>query len=81
MSFRNAEGYQDHTAEQAIYNADREARVKAKARRLMTTLDNMASLAGFVISGDIRLIDRDGNIHKAAELRQRTKASDIFNNS
>ena len=78
MGFRNGEGYQDPTAGQAIFNADKAERVKAKARRVITTLDNVANLAGFVIAGDVKLIDREGTIHNAADLRRRTKAEDLF---
>jgi hypothetical protein len=46
---RNASGYMDPTAYQAIRNADREAESEIKYKRLRTTIFYICNLAGFQV--------------------------------
>ena len=54
---RNASGYMDMTAYQAIEKVDREAEAEERFKKLFSTIRYICELAGFRIEG--RLILRD----------------------
>lgn len=59
---RNASGYMDLTAYEAIKNADREADAEERFKKLLGTIFNICELAGFHIEG--RLTIRDNKTGK-----------------
>jgi hypothetical protein len=54
---RNASGYMDMTAFEAIRNVEREAEAEARYKKLLSTIFYICDLAGFHIEG--RLVIRD----------------------
>lgn len=55
---RNASGYMDLTAYEAIKNADREADAEARFKRLLATIFYICDLAGFRIEGRLTIVDK-----------------------
>ena len=55
---RNASGYMDLTAFQAIRNVDREAEAEARYKKLLSTIFYICDLAGFHIEGRITIKDK-----------------------
>ena len=55
---RNASGYMDLTAFEAIRNADREAEVEERFKKLLHTIFNICDLAGFRIDGRLTIVDK-----------------------
>lgn len=55
---RNASGYMDLTAYEAIKNADREADAEARFKRLLATIFYICELAGFRIEGRLTIVDK-----------------------
>jgi hypothetical protein len=54
---RNASGYMDPTAYEAIRNVEREAEAEERFKKLLNTIFYITELAGFHIEG--RLVIRD----------------------
>lgn len=52
---KNAEGYSDPTAYQAMKNLDKE---EVRVRRLLRTILDICALAGFKVDSRIVLVDR-----------------------
>jgi hypothetical protein len=55
---RNASGYMDPTAYEAIKNADREASAEARYKKFLSTIFYIADLAGFHIEGRLTIRDK-----------------------
>ncbi len=55
---RNASGYMDLTAYEAIKNVDREADAEERFKKLLNTIFYICELAGFRIEGRIILQDK-----------------------
>lgn len=55
---RNASGYVDPTAYEAIRNVEREAEDEARFKKLLNTIFYICELAGFRIEGRIVLQDK-----------------------
>lgn len=55
---RNASGYMDPTAYEAIRNVDREAEAEERFKKLLNTIFYICELAGFRIEGRIVLQDK-----------------------
>ena len=55
---RNASGYMDLTAYEAIKNADRDAEAEKRYRKLLSTIFYICDLAGFHIEGRITIRDK-----------------------
>ena len=55
---RNASGYVDPTAYQAIENVSRGGSDAMRAKRLLTTLYNICDLAGFKVTSRITIKDK-----------------------
>lgn len=55
---RNASGYWDFTAYDAIQNVDREAEAEARFKKLLNTFFNIAELSGFHIESRIEIRDK-----------------------
>lgn len=55
---RNASGYMDLTAYEAIKAADRDADAEARFRKLLGTLFYICDLAGFHIEGRLEIKDK-----------------------
>ena len=58
ISRKNAEGYTDLTAYEAIKNAEFEKKREAKFYKLLYTIFDICTLAGFEVQGRITLKDR-----------------------
>ena len=55
---KNASGYSDPTAYEAIKNADGVDFVEIRFRKLLHTIFHLCELAGFRLEGRITLVDR-----------------------
>lgn len=55
---RNASGYMDLTAYEAIRNADREADADERFKKLLSTIFYITELAGFHIEGRLTIRDK-----------------------
>lgn len=55
---RNASGYMDLTAYEAIRNVEREAEAEERFKKLLNTIFYICDLAGFRIEGRIVLQDK-----------------------
>lgn len=55
---RNASGYLDLTAYEAIRNVDREADAERRYKKLLSTIFYICDLAGFHIEGRITIKDK-----------------------
>lgn len=55
---RNASGYMDLTAYEAIRNVEREAEAEERFKKLLNTIFYICELAGFRIEGRIVLQDK-----------------------
>lgn len=55
---RNASGYMDLTAFEAIKNVDREADAEARFKKLLSTIFYICDLAGFHIEGRLEIRDK-----------------------
>lgn len=55
---RNASGYMDLTAYEAIEKADREADAEARFKKFLSTVFYIAELAGFSIDGRLTVRDK-----------------------
>lgn len=55
---RNASGYMDLTAYEAIRNVEREAEAEERFKKLLSTIFYICDLAGFRIEGRIVLQDK-----------------------
>lgn len=55
---RNASGYVDLTAHEAIRNVDREADAEARFKKLLTTIFCICDLAGFRIESRLTIRDK-----------------------
>ncbi|MBM6667524.1 hypothetical protein H6A64_06680 [Lacrimispora saccharolytica] len=55
---RNASGYVDNTAYQAIRSADREAEAEERFKKLLTMIFNLCDLAGFHIENRLEIRDK-----------------------
>ena len=55
---RNASGYMDLTAYEAIRNVEREAEAEERFKKLLNTIFYICDLAGFQIEGRIVLQDK-----------------------
>jgi hypothetical protein len=55
---RNASGYMDLTAYEAIRNVEREAEVEERFKKLLNTIFSICELAGFRVEGRIALQDK-----------------------
>lgn len=55
---RNASGYMDLTAYEAIKNVDREAEAEKRYKKLLSTIFYICDLAGFHIEGRLEIRDK-----------------------
>ena len=55
---RNASGYMDLTAYEAIRKADREADAERRYKKLLSTIFYICDLAGFHIEGRLEIKDK-----------------------
>lgn len=55
---RNASGYLDLTAFEAIQNIDREAEAEKRYKKLLSTIFYICDLAGFHIEGRLEIKDK-----------------------
>lgn len=55
---RNASGYMDLTAYEAIRNVDREAEAEKRYKKLLSTIFYICDLAGFHIEGRLTIRDK-----------------------
>lgn len=55
---RNASGYMDLTAYEAIRNVEREAEAEERFKKLLNTIFSIADLAGFHIEGRLTIRDK-----------------------
>lgn len=55
---RNASGYMDLTAYEAIRNVEREAEAEERFKKLLNTIFYITDLAGFHIEGRITIKDK-----------------------
>ena len=55
---RNASGYMDPTAYEAIRNVDREAEAEQRYKKLLSTIFYICDLAGFHIEGRLTIKDK-----------------------
>lgn len=55
---RNASGYMDLTAFEAIRNVDREAEAEKRYKKLLSTIFYICDLAGFHIEGRLTIRDK-----------------------
>ncbi len=55
---RNASGYMDLTAFEAIRNVDREADAERRYKKLLNTIFYLCDLAGFHIEGRLTIRDK-----------------------
>ena len=55
---RNASGYMDLTAYEAIKNIDREAEAEQRYKKLLSTIFYICDLAGFHIEGRLTIKDK-----------------------
>ena len=55
---RNASGYMDLTAFEAIKNVDREADAEKRYKKLLSTIFYICDLAGFHIEGRLEIRDK-----------------------
>lgn len=55
---RNASGYWDLTAYEAIRNVDREAEAEERFKKLLSTIFYICDLAGFHIEGRLTIKDK-----------------------
>ena len=55
---RNASGYMDLTAYEAVKKVDREADAEARFKRLLATIFYICDLAGFHIEGRLEIRDK-----------------------
>lgn len=55
---RNASGYMDLTAYQAIENVEREAEAEKRYKKLLSTIFYIVELAGFHIEGRLTIRDK-----------------------
>ena len=55
---RNASGYMDLTAFEAIRNVDREAETEKRYKKLLSTIFYICDLAGFHIEGRLTIKDK-----------------------
>jgi hypothetical protein len=55
---RNASGYMDMTAYEAIKNVDREAEAEKRYKKLLSTIFYICDLAGFHIEGRLEIRDK-----------------------
>lgn len=55
---RNASGYMDPTAYEAIRNVEREAEAEERFKKLLSTIFYIADLAGFHIEGRLTIRDK-----------------------
>lgn len=55
---KNAEGYFDPTAYEAIKKIEDEARVNERFNKCIHTIFHVCELAGFTLEGRVRMVDR-----------------------
>ena len=55
---RNASGYMDLTAYEALKNIDREAEAEKRYKKLLSTIFYICDLAGFHIEGRLEIRDK-----------------------
>lgn len=55
---RNASGYMDQTAYEAIRNVEREAEAETRYKKLISTIFYICDLAGFHIEGRLTIRDK-----------------------
>lgn len=72
---KNAEGYSDPTAYEAIRHEEEQQKEEArqKAFYVFQTIFSVARLAGYQVIGDIKLTDWAGREHDSSEIMPRYK--------